>query len=631
MFGSITMVAAFSATWARAEPFMHGLKLGGLMNESVHNEDAFRQGRHHVMTALTQILQWSLAIEQISRCLKAANIGYSVTYLTIASYVVPVGVTYLASRQIKVLHISQIANFVQRHLGDLSLLATAVATVALFVLGQSVLAATTLIYLTVGVLDRYNILPESAQKVTRHVNFLVGNFAGLYFGGKFVRLICVLNLVIASVEQYFKYRKRTEGIQKQDAPLVAEEEKVGDKQEVSWEELKALKHDAACSFRLDHIHRKIYPPIREGVQLDDILTLSDELDWSHHEHAIKAHLAHDKRWLEVGRFEATPIEYLTRNIHSLVESIKNRKILQGKPQNYEMLQRYLLYIAQELPNQDEMTQADLLIWLGIEGGEYCGSGKFQVVEEVYENLISQAEGLPLEVRVLACLQQERQQVWQRIYELIWKTNPIWQFMGYMTDIHAVHNANVFINFTQAGDRFGIPTQAAQNDQTAVINPVTQYLAISFVHIIEKGFWEGKSIPQFYVIFKKPEERKDQWKAWKWVKLETRSVCPKPYNEQAALERLNITIGTAQIPKLDIYAWWQEWIMRQEDLSDEQKEKWMDEFSQSASLNGEPLEMGGKIQPKFLKAMLIEMGVFDKSKVDFEDEDHLLAEKLDDLD
>jgi hypothetical protein len=616
------MYATLSTNWTmNGESFMRGLKLGGLLNQSIYNEDAYRQGRHHFMTAITQIMEFSLAFEQISASLKAADISYSFTTLNIAKFVVPIGVTYLASRQIEFLNISKIANHVQSQLGNLSLIATVTATVALFAFGQTVLAVTSMTYLTIGVLYRYNVLPERIQRIVQQSNFIIGNFTGLYFGGNFIRLICTLNLVIAAVEKYFKYKSETTE-PKQVMTLEKEKNEIGADEsldevsedeparDVSLDDLQRLSNVSFCSLRLSHIHKEIIPPIREDVRVDDILDLMDKIDWSLHEHVITAHLATDLRWLEVGRFNTTPIEYFKRNLRSLVASIRDHNILEGKPQNYEMLEKYIRYIAQELQNLDEMTQADILIVLGIEGGEYCGPGKFRVVEEIFGNLVSQANGLPLELRMLACLQQERLRVWQQIYRLIWQTNPIWQINGYMTGVDAVHNANILMNLFNAGSKFGIPCQAARNDQTAVINPLTHYSVFSFVNLIENSFWKGDAIPQCYVSIEKPEGR-DQWKVWKWLRFHVEDAYPRPYDSEAALELFNNTIGTVQIPKSDIYSWWQEWVERKQELSDKQKEDLIDELTMMASLNGEPLEVNNQIQPKFLKAMLIEMGVFDK--------------------
>ena len=69
-------------------------------------------------------------------------------------------------------------------------------------------------------------------------------------------------------------------------------------------------------------------------------------------------------------------------------------------------------------------------------------------------------------------------------------------------------------------------------------------------------------------------------------------------------------------------------MRQNDLSEDQKEALTEELSLTASLNDEPLEVKGKIQPKFLIAMLIGMGVFDKSE-DMTVDEQFIVENLQD--
>ena len=635
------MVAGFSANWAYAEPFMRGLKFGGLMNQSLAQEDTFRQGRHHFMTTVNQILEWSLALEQIARCLDARNVNYSLAGWNVARFVVPMSVAYLASRQIQILHISSAANFIQNHLGKLSLVAMTVATVGLFVLGQTMLAVTTLMYLCVGVLDRYNILPESAQRVVHHADFFIGNLTGLYLGGNFIRIVCTLNLIVGAVRKYFDYRRLVEE-KKENEEVLFDLEKEAFVEEVeedtatliSFRELEQLTDDVECPIRKAHIHKKSLPKVDEDAQIEDILDLYDQIDWTAHEHVVESKLAKDKHWLEVEQFKSKPMDYFKRNLRHMVESIKNHDILEGKPASYEMLDYYCRFISQELKKQDEMTQADMLIWMGVDGGPYCGTGKFGVVEEIYQSLISQATGLSLETRILACEQQERQRVWQHIYQLVWTMTPFTQFFGYMSDINAIHNANIFINLIQAGPKFGIPDQTAKNDQTATINPITHYLAFSFVHIAEDCFWKGRAVPQCYISIDQSSDN-DWWQVWKWVHLKIEKISPKPYDQSTIIERFSETIGLPQIPKTDIYRWWAEWIYRQDDLTDTEKYKLMDELQnipqKNASgklvlnFNNEPFEVDGKIRPKFLKAMLIEMGIFDKP-VDMLLNENIVADK-----
>lgn len=617
------MITALAGNWARLEPLMQGLKRGGLMNQCLEDEDTYRQGRHHVMTAINQILECTIAVEQLSACFRKANLSYSLTLLNIAAYVIPAGAAYFASRQIKALGLSEKANFIQDHLGKISFIVTAIATGALFLLGQQLLAGCTCVYLAVGVLDRYNFFSENTQKRLRQTNFVIANLAGLYFGGHFIRVMCVVNLVVASVQQYFKYLRISEQ-KKENALRIEPKNRVAEaspveriQPKISLAELQRLRNDSVCPIIKSHVHKPILPPVDENVRIDGILDAYYQIDWDNHEHVVKTRLEKDKRWLEVGQRNFTPMKYFEKNLISFVESIRDHTILEGKPESYEMLEYYCRYIAQELKNQDEMTQANILIKLGVDGGEYCGTGKFGAAEEVFEDLIGQSNGLPLDLRVLAALRQERMRVWQNIYLMTWQTNPFWQIQGYFTDVYAVHNANLFINLIRAGEKFGIPHQAAQNDQTALINPATHYLAFTMVKWVEEVFWNGRPIPQCYFSFENPNEN-DRLKSM-GLKINIGLAEPSPYDQTAMLNRLHAVIGTAQISRYDIPIWWAHWIERQEELTEEERAQLTDELqSYSPSIGGETLEAEveageehPKIRNKFLLAMLIEMGVLDK--------------------
>lgn len=608
------MMPTISANWTSMEPLMKGLKLGGLMNNAIEQDGTFRAGRHHFMTAVNQILEGTLVLEQVARCFEAANMNYSLAGWHAVAVIVPTGAAYLASRQIKV--VSDVANFVQDRWENLNFVMITVASVVLFHLGQTFLAATTLTYLSIGVLNRYNVvLPESAKKAIRQADFFIGSIAGLYLGGNFVRLICAVNLMIKAVEKYFDYKKLSE---KQISPPEKEDPA---EQHISLSEIKNLTNDIECSIRKAHLHKKPLPKVDEDVQIDDILTIYNCIDWSLHKDFVERRLKKDKRWLEKEQFRSKPLDYFKSSLYELIEQIKNRAILEGQPISYDMLELYCRYIAQEIKKQDEMTQVDTLVHLGIDGGKHCGTGKFGSVEDVYENLSLQSTGQPLETRVLACMQQERQRIWQHIYTLIWKMDPLFQGFGYLTGEDARHNMNIFINLVGAGEKYGIPDEAAKNDQTATINPISHYMALNFAKAIEFLFWEGWRVPQKYVSIE-DRPKSDWWKVWKWVHLKKEDAYVKPYNQKNILECFSSMIGSPQIFQEEIYAWWLKWIDRQDDLTDDQKENLKDELGASPVRDaegkllplifaGQPFEVNGKIQPMFLKAMLIEMGILNK--------------------
>lgn len=635
------MVSGFPMTWASLNPVVQGLKLGGLMNQSIEQDDTYRQGRHHFITAINQIVEGNLALEQMARYFRATGVNHSLLGMHAASVVVPIVVAHLASRQIHFCQISAGANFIQTHWNKVTLVTLVAATAGLFTVGQTALAATTLIYLSIGILNRNNFLFPALQKVIHQANFFIGNSTGIYLGGNLVRCVSALNIltkvVTHAVKAYFDECKNNEAemkLKKEKETKILSDIEAGDLDDdaeiddisgtqINLSELKELSHDKPCPIRQSHIKKLPLPYVDESVHIQDILKYYDLIDWSKHKHVLAHKLSKDKRWLEVGQFAfSDPLEYFKINLFNMIKSIQNHSILEGKPGSYEMLEFYCRFIAQELKGKDDMTQADTLIALGVEGGDYCGTGKFGIVEEIYESFLSQAEGLSLETRILACEQQERQRIWQNIYHMMWKITPPIQLFGYMSDVNAIHNANVFINLVQAGEKFGIPHQAAKNDQSAGINPLVHYFAFLLVARIEKCFWKGDVVPQCYLAIEK-SEAKDWWKAWKWVHLKYEHIYCSPYNEDAILERLNKTIGTPQIPKSDIYQWWAEWTDRQQTLTEDQREDLFvelttpvkDKHGKSAVFfNGELFEFDGKIQPKFLKAMLIEMEILDKPLV-----------------
>ena len=99
--------------------------------------------------------------------------------------------------------------------------------------------------------------------------------------------------------------------------------------------------------------------------------------------------------------------------------------LKGSPVDYTVLHNYLKIIADLMHRLDENSRADLLLKLAIDGGEYCGSGKFNTVSDAYLSIVSEAATpLPLELKVLAHLQLQRIRIFQNLYRQIEQASPI---------------------------------------------------------------------------------------------------------------------------------------------------------------------------------------------------------------
>lgn len=613
------MISSIKNWVSGMEPYIEGVKTGSLTIRFLREEEISRQGRHHMRTTIMQTVIWDIALEYMEKSLRTVSIDYSFKFLHVVKYLLPASVSYLVNCRVERFYIKEGATRAQDYLGKLGVLAIGVSAVALLVLKRQVEASTICIYSMIGLLDYYNFFPPTIQKVLYQAHFWIGNLSGLYSGRIHFRVICGINLIMRVVKNYFDHQHEN-----QKAPLVEnfsgvghEEEKISELKEedrsVSLEQIREMGWNTRLTVKREHIHIKIFPPIRKDVKLEDLLDLFATIDWTRHEQVLKTHLSKDSRWLELGESKnVSPVEYLRKNLLHFINCIKNEEILQGKPASYEMLKIYCSYIAQELPYYDEMMQADFLVSLGIDGGDYCGSGQFEIVEELYGDLISLSTGLPLEHRLLACLQQKRIQIWQQLYNALWKLNPGFQLLGYLQEVSAVHTINTFINSIDAGFRFGIPSEAAQNDEIAQVDPIHYYLYFPLANEMENSFWEESRIPQYYFSFRTLED-KEKWKFWKWVKLTKENILPDSYDEAGIIGHLNLIIGTPQIPKTDIFEWWRSWILRQTNLTTSQKDDLLEDLAMNACLDGEPMEIDGKIQPKFLQAMLIEMGVLENLK------------------
>lgn len=596
-------------SWSSTEPFFRGLSNGLLFYQARSQEITVLQGRNHFVAALSQMMEATIAFDHVTRALKAYDLTQPHQRLAYLNFGVPIGLAYLASREISNLYVRKVVNLAQAHVGSLCLVATIASNVALFAIGQQLIAGTTLVYLGIGFLDRRNLLPERVHQILDKGGHVVGSITGLVFGGNFVRLISVIDIVMTTYNVYLSYRNPNPDpviipeAQPLTLPPVAETPV-----SVSRQDLTTLNEYSLREVNRSHLNRNLLPTIREGITLDRLTELADAIPWENHRAVIHAKLEDDERWREIAAGTMDEIAYFRQNLQKLVNGIKNHEILQGRPQNFQMVEAYLLYLAQELGNQDAMTQADYLITLGIEGGEYCGPGAFRVIEELFSNMISHTAGLPLEWRVLASLQQERVSIFQQIFDNFWKTSPQTQFYKNFMNMNDIHNYDTMMNATQAGPRFGIPHQGALNDEAAYISPSIEIMFKPLSYILDRTFWQGSEMKLWHIESNRDLNPGESWKVWRWYKNIIETIWVHPYDQYAILTRLNSTIGTAQIPKADIYAWWQNWIERQE-LSVAEKEAMQEELMMFASINGECLETPqGEIETKFLIAMLQEMGV-----------------------
>lgn len=591
-----------------SDSVLRGLQLGFRFNRIREQELTVRQGREHFLTFKSNLSEVALAYGTVHKIFeklgRAGPMSYFHNFCVIA---LPAGISYLASYNFKNFYLRKIINLAEDHLGTFALAAIVISNVALFALGYTLMASTTLACIAIGIADRYHLFPDRLHNTLQSVGWIVANVGGLVYGDPISRLLCLAELVTAAVSTFFKFKNCRQQLLNEE---IVEIDVYPDEPPtlINKERLMAITDQSQFNINRSHLNKEILPTINENTDIDIFNQICERIDWQNHLQALKVKLNHDERWKELTSQEGREVEFLKQNLRLFIDSIKNRQILHGRPRSYEAIQRYTKFIAEKIVDMDEIEQADIIMVLGIEGGDYCGPGKFRVIEETFLSLASTNGHLPLDIRILANLQQARLDRFQNCYLALWKTLPLVRLCGQFTKINNIHNVNQYVAATNSGKRFGIPHQGAVNDPSFDVSPVTYYLSSqSMSFLLDDSFWNGRPIPQIYLSWNTELPLLQRWKIWKWIKVENLPTPCQAYDQNGVIHNLQEIIGTPALPKTDIYAWWQDWIERQDNLSPQEKEAAQDELT-NATLFGEPIEENGKIRNKFLIPMLQEMGV-----------------------
>ncbi|KIC72404.1 hypothetical protein [Candidatus Protochlamydia amoebophila] len=589
-----------------AVPTIRGLDTASAIRLELNDEQAHRQGRNHIAVAIQQMELLNQALRQVKYALIAAGNTNPLRGMTVVVIGAPMLVSWLASQEFNDLRLRKVVNFAQSHLPTLSVAISVISTLALWIFHQRIQATAFLILTTIGFLDRHCFLPAQMHSPLNYMMYSISNIAGMIWGNTLNRLFCVINLVSPIVDYFFKsYRdqlnqenRQLNQENRQTLSLPASSNPEQSYLNVSLQDLENLTNQSQYAVNPVHLKQTVLPSIQVDAKLDQILDYLADINWDNHQIALSLKLRDDERWSEIARGTISEQDYFKQNLKAFIKSIKNRDMV-GPPQNYQMLDFYCKFIAQELRHQDEMSRADILLKLGIEGGQYCGIGKFRVVEEVFHSLISQSEALPLQQRIFATLFLERTRMFQAVYQTVLTSNLFSYLLSKIAKINDVHKYNICMNMAKIGTQFGVAHQAALNDENAYIAPIFKIFPI-FDTTVRKLLWEGGVVNSY----------SDSQTNGRWVKS---FVYLKPYDQITIINHIQTTIGTPQIPKADIYQWWSEWIDRQE-VEVERKQSLKEELTMEGKLQGENLEMNGKIQNKFLIAMLQEMGILLDSAV-----------------
>ena len=449
------------------------------------------------------------------------------------------------------------------NVGNLCQIASVVTAVALLYLGQTAYATTTLTIMTIGYLNRHHYLPLPIHKAFSKISPWIGNVSGLLYSSWLIKLFCLVELIVIGNNLLFKRHQ------------VPYDKALHRSHLENLDQFNDI-YTGRVEVEVNPEHVWIAPfPHSSRTEFTPLVEFCDRFQWP--QDRLIQDLEKDARWERSDR-KKTPIEYARESFRSMVQSVQNECIETGEILDYGVLKSYLGYITDHIANASKDIQDEIMLQLAIEGGDYCGPGIYYQLETAATTLLlNQISGnkterarLPFKQRILLLLQQERLRVMEGFHDAIGKINPGLHFLkGGKRDIHAMNYTIQLI-----GQNFGLPDQGASQDKTATVSKVEQWLFPRLLRVYSENVWTGQD-------YSYRESNK-----WYHEHIEG-------YTVNRIMKAIQQQMGLPLFGNNDVYAWALEW----------------NSSLENRVLRAEFETFGTKIQENFLKAMLVDMGIF----------------------
>lgn len=537
-------------------PLIQGVEYSLVSSEAKRIENSVRAGGNNYLTAAFQTLQATKAaafIDQVSEPAGLEPLSWeakAVIFLTPALLALLKNSSFLSEKAKSAL------TFCQDHLGALYQVVAVVSSVALLFFGQTLFAIPSLLVLGIGYMDRNGYLPAAVRQTLHKYNQPLLIATSLFAGGILDKVFAALNFASWCASIYLSRNKIPEAKQLAKGNLNPQKMQ------------GYLNGEFNLKINRNYIHHNSFPPVPDK-EIQTLVEKFDAINWNKHIRALRQKLREDPRFIKYHKnpdlkTDREIIKIARDTLQVLVTSVKERRILEGEPVDYQKLHNYLKMIAKYVEDQtDEMTKVDVLFRLAVEGGEYCGPGKFEVAESIYAQTLGENPDIPFTDKVFHSL-QDRRNLWiQKFYSGAFNNT-----LGKIIDWQDIHNYNLFVNLY--GDELGLRKTAAENDDSAIVEPLVKLVvSYCFKDNIQQMFWSDHTLGT----------------------LE---------------DTLVKSIGTSKLPKPEFYAFWREWIHKQA-LTEKQKEALEDELSEG-KLYGSSLEVDSKPSAQFVSLMLMELGI-----------------------
>lgn len=220
-----------------------------------------------------------------------------------------------------------------------------------------------------------------------------------------------------------------------------------------------------------------------------------------------------------------------------------------------------------------------LIQLAISGGDYCGGGKAETIEEIYKRRVIHGKEIPLKVKFLHLLSAMRKRWFDHLYGRV--TQLTYRLPKGIFDPADVHFYNISLFYFDKSLK--LHSEAVKNDMNITETSFcSRFYRLLLSTALDYTFW-------IYAM-----------------------SSPNWYSPEVLLEEIAEANEVNGLPLADLNKWWIEWVKEQK--YDQAKEDRLIDGIESNTIFGEQItvQREGKwvANPALLKRMFFEMGILE---------------------
>lgn len=541
-----------------------GVQQGLLASEARRIDHSVAAGCNKTVSSLFKAAQGVVTTSVVNRTLEKSG-GQRLPF--VASAAIALTPPLLVAAEIFDVvpeELKPIATFIQDNIGEVFYVASIVATVALTILGDGFFSLPALAILATGILDSTGALPTEIRQLIHHVSQPLITMSSLMTGDLLSIAVGGINFIFFAMQLYVQWTGMSERPEfDRGTPLTeATARQILDKAPADDLELNKT-----------HVFFAPQPPVPD-VDPEALFAHFEAINWEEHFKTLETKLLGDARFTDhISRGGVVErdamIEYTRNALKEYVLSIKERRILQGEVSNYQKLLNYLKFITDHVnKSEDAIEKTDILFRLAIEGGEYCGPGRFEVAESIYAGFVHNSSDLSFADKVFVGLQNVRTELFQRMYEYMYNASQQTEQERAFFDLGDRHLYHTVANLY--GSNLGLLNSAAENDETAVIDPLSRLMI---------DWTIGSSVEDFYYVM---------------------------YNKDAIYSFLRENIGQPHLPKPDLYEYLRAWI--EEHIESEERQEELNEQLSEGVFLGHAVEAGGRATIRIIEFILSDLAI-----------------------